>query len=240
MSQVNLLPEDYVAWRKQKRTAVICALMFVVVMVGVLAAAVVSERSHRHTREVRERVNQAYNDAEKLIQQVQDLEVKQKQMLKKAILTAALQESVLRSYLLASVAEALPKGSSLVRFELDTKPVQKLVGPEAHKTRFAAAVAKRGSRPKGLTRLDTTITLTGLAATNLEVGRFIAAMDRCELMDSVDLVYSKEKEVHKSLVREFQVVLRLKGGEELIRLANGTQEGGRQVAVLGGQGGGVE
>lgn len=239
MSQVNLLPEDYVAWRKQKRTAVICALMFVVVMVGVLAAAVVSERSHRHTREVRERVNQAYNDAEKLIQQVQDLEAKQRQMLKKAILTAALQESVLRSYLLACVAEALPKGSSLLRFELDTRPVKKLVGPE-HKTRFAAAAAKRGSRPKGLTRLNTTITLTGLAATNLEVGQFIAAMDRCELMDSVDLVYSKEKEVRKSLVREFQVVLRLKCGDELTRLANRAEEDGRQVAVLGGQGGGVE
>lgn len=237
MSQVNLLPEDYITWRKQRRTSVICAVLFGVVMMGVLAGAVISERSHRHTREVRERVNQAYNDAEKLIQQVQELEVTQQQMLQKAVLTAALQESVLRSYLLARVCEALPKGSSLMRFELDTKPVQKIMGPEARKTRFARAAAGRGARPEGLTRLDTTITLTGLAGTDVEVGRFIAAMKRCELMDTVDLVYSQEKKMGDSIVREFRVVMRLKGSAELTQLAESAREDGKPVAMLGGRDG---
>ena len=181
MSQVNLLPDDYIAWRKEKRTSVICAVLFGVVMMGVLAGAVISERSHRHTRDVRDRVNQAYNDAEKLIQQVQNLEAKQQQMLQKAVLTAALQESVLRSYLLARVCEALPEGSSLMRFELDTKAVQRIVGPEVPKTRFAQAAAGRGIRPEGLAELDTTITLTGLAATDVAVERFIAAMARIDI-----------------------------------------------------------
>ena len=240
MSQVNLLPDDYISWRKQRRTSAICAVLFGVVMMGVLAGAVISERSHRHTREVRERVNQAYSDAEKLIQQVQNLEVTQQQMLQKAVLTAALQESVLRSYLLARVCEALPKGSSLMRFELDTKPVQTIVGPEAPKTRFAAAAAGRGARPKGLTSLDTTITLTGLAATDVEVARFIAAMARCELMDTVDLVYSQEKKMGESLVREFRVVMRLKGSAEITQLAKSAREDGKPVAMLGGRDGEAE
>ena len=240
MSQVNLLPDDYIAWRKQKRTSVICAVLFSVVMMGVLAGAVISERSHRHTREVRERVNQAYNDAEKLIRQVQNLETTQQQMLQKAVLTAALQESVLRSYLLAIVCEALPKGSSLMRFELDTKPVQKIVGLEVPKTRFAEVAAGRGARPEGLTRLDTTITLTGLAGTDVEVARFIAAMARCELMDTVDLVYSQEKQMGESTVREFRIVMRLKGSAELTQPAESAREDGRPVAMLGGRDGEAE
>ena len=240
MSQVNLLPEDYIAWRKQRRTSAICAVLFGVVMMGVLAGAVISERSHRHTREVRERVNQAYNDAEKLIQQVQNLEAKQQQMLQKAVLTAALQESVLRSHLLARVCEALPKGTSLMRFELDTKPVQRIVGPEARKTRFAQAAAGRGARPEGLTELDTAITLTGLAATDVEVARFIAAMARCELMDTVDLVYSQEKKMGDFMVREFRIVMRLKSGAQLTQAAERAGEEGRRVAMFGGRDGEVE
>ena len=240
MSHVNLLPEDYIAWRKQRRTSVICAVLFGLVIMGVLAGAVISERSHRRTREVRERVNQAYNDAEKLIQQVQNLEVTQQQMLQKAVLTAALQESVLRSHLLARVCQALPKGSSLLRFELDTKPVQTIVGPEVPNTRFAHAAAGRAPKPEGLTRLDTTITLTGLAGTDVEVARFIAAMARCELMDTVDLVYSQEKKMDDSMVREFRVVMRLKGGAELTELPESAREDGRPVAMLDGRDGEAE
>ena len=60
--------------------------------------------------------------------------------------------------------------------------------------------------------------MTGYAATDVEVARFISAMSRCPLLASVDLVYSMEKEVDDVRVREFAVHMRLKPEAQLIKL----------------------
>ena len=232
MSSVNLLPEDYIAWRKQKRASLLCAVLFAVVMIGVLSAAVVSQQSRQHTREVRDRVDQAYQDAQKLITQLQQLESWRGQMLKKAVLTASLQETVLRSYLLATVTKALPPGGSILKFELIAKHTKILRSPKGANTRYRRSSAKRGSRAEQLTRLETTITVTGLAGTDVEVAKFIAAMARERLMASVDLVYSQEKEIDKVIVREFQVTMRLRPDAQFIQMANVRADGDGALAAV--------
>ncbi len=235
MSLVNLLPEDYVAWRKQKRTSLLCASLFGVVVVGVLAAALASERNSQHTRQVRDRVDEAYQGAEKMIQQLQSLEARRQKMLQKAILTAGLQEPVLRSYLLARVTEALPEGGSLLRFKLEAKRVRRLAKADQGSTRYGRAAAKRGAKPDGPPHLETVITLTGYAATDVEVAQFIAAMAREPLMESVDMVYTEEKEIDKVMVREFQVVMRLKPAARLINIAKTGSGDAGKLALLANQ-----
>jgi len=230
MSLVNLLPEDYVARQAQKRANVFCTVLFAVVMAGVVAAAVVSERQYRNTRLVSERVNQAYAEAADLIKQLRQLENTRQKLLAKAKLTAGLLERVPRSYLLATVTNALPEGASLTRFELRTRRQVTVRRAPAAKTRYQAAAAKRAAKAKvkATGGMSVQLTVVGLAATDVQVARFIAAMARCPLMETVDLVYSQQKKRGNAIVREFRVDLQLKpdadvlagtsSGEELLSL----------------------
>ncbi len=221
MSIVNQLPEDYVAHQSQKRANLMCLLLFAVVMIGLAAAAVVSERKYRRTREVCERVNQSYDEAAKLIKEMQALDVTRHNMLKKANLTAALLERVPRSYILATITQALPKGASLTKFELSTKHIADSSTSTSNKpkSKYEAAAAKNKPVPEQTAKKKTkvAITITGLAGTDVEVGRFISAMDRCPLIESVDLVFSQEKKIEDSVVREFEVVLHLKDDADVRR-----------------------
>ncbi len=209
MSYINLLPEDYLARQAQKRANLLCAVLFGLVMAGVLTATLVSARSQKRTCQVSERVNEAYADANKLIRQLQELEGVRQRLVKKADMTAELLERVPRSYLLATVTNALPAGGSLTCFKLSSKRDNTTVIRKASSTRYDAAAARK--KVQTSTRMDVALTVTGLAGTDVEVARFIAQMARCPLMETVDLVYSEEKKVQDVMVREFQVVMRLKG-----------------------------
>jgi hypothetical protein len=61
---------------------------------GRAVAAAISERSCRNTREVSDRVNASYAEAEKMIQQLQELEVTRGKMYEKANRTASLLEKI--------------------------------------------------------------------------------------------------------------------------------------------------
>jgi len=235
MSYVNLLPDDYLTRRAQRRANLLCAGLFGLVMVGVVAATVVSEQTYGRTREVNERVDRAYAEAGRLIEQLQELEGTKQRMLRKARLTTRLLERVPRSYLLAVVTNALPRGASLAQFELESKRHETTVVSKK-KTRYAKAAARK--QAETTSRRDVTLTITGRAGTDVEVARFIASVARCPLMESVDLVYSEEKEVADVPVREFQVVLRLRREAEVPLVREGREVAAGGPATSGARGGG--
>lgn len=214
MSIINLLPEDYVQRRAQQRANVMCIALFVIVMAGVGAAAVVSERNTHNTELVRDQVNAAYDEAARTLHQMQQLEAQKRMMTHKAEATSVLLERVPRSYVLAVITQALPENASLTSFDLVPRRVIKAAAPAAGKTKFAAvtgAVADNGS--------VTVVEVTGLAATDVQVARFIANLLRNPLLTSVDLGYSQEKQVDKISVREFRVRMELRNGVDVIDLA---------------------
>lgn len=219
MSIVNLLPEDYVTHKAKKRANLICMMLFVTVMIGVSAGAIVSDRKYRRTREVCQRVNQSYDEAGKLIKEMHSLDVTQYYMLKKANLTAALLERVPRSYLLATITKALPKGASLTKFELNTKHIEVSYDSGKSKSKYKIAASKRKSAAEQATKKKMTVTIavTGLAGTNVEVGQFIAKIERCPLIESTDFIFSQETKIADSVVREFKVILHLKENADVGR-----------------------
>ncbi|MDY7011426.1 MAG: PilN domain-containing protein [Planctomycetota bacterium] len=225
MSIVNLLPEDYVAHQAQKRANLMCLLLFVTVMVGLSSAAIVSERRYRRTCEVCERVNRSYEDAGKFIKEMQALDVTRHQMLKKAGLTAALLERVPRSYLLATITKALPKGTSLTKLELSTKYAKTSDASNKPKSKYKIAAGKNKPAPEKTLKkkVDVAVTVTGLAETNVEVGQFIAEMERCPLIKSAEFVFSQEEKVTDSVVREFEVILYLKEDADVRHQSPGTE-----------------
>lgn len=230
MSFVNLLPDDYLARQAQRRTNLLCLILFAAVMVGVLLAAFVSDRRLQETRQVHEQVNDSYAEAAKLIQQMQELEAVKQQMFKKAKLTAGLLERVPRSYLLAMVTNALPPGGSLKKLDLTTKRHGSIVVSRETKTRYGKTAAKRRAEGKRPSSMNVSIAVIGLAATHGEVAEFYASVARCPLVNRVDLVYSQEKEFQKVLVREFKMVLHLKANADVL---DGPDQGGKALARAG-------
>jgi len=217
MSIINLMPEDYLKLRAKHRASVICLMLFAVVMVGVLTAALVSEQSRRRTLQVRDRVDRDYAEAAKLIRQMQNLQVRKRTLLRKAELTASLMERVPRSYLLAVVTNALPQGASLTKFDLERKRVTVIAKStnkgSKKKTKFATVSQQRSARSQPYV---IAVNVTGLAGTDIQVAKFIAAVAGNPLAKTVDLIYSQEKFVDKVTMREFRIKIDLRTNVDVI------------------------
>lgn len=221
MSIINLLPEDYMQKRAQRRANAVCLVLFVVVMAAVVGADLVSRRATADIGIIRAQVDRDYTEAAKLVGQLQDLRTRRTTMLNQAKYTASLMEPVPRSYLLAMLINSLPEGMSLIRFSLDTVTVLPPAPPAGEKAQ-ATGNAKFDSAMKGRSQPKPTLVVemevTGLAHTDVEVARLIARLARNGLTDSVDLVYSQEKKIEEAEVREFRIRLRLREGADVLDL----------------------
>ncbi|MGC9454407.1 MAG: PilN domain-containing protein [Phycisphaerae bacterium] len=219
MSTINLLPRDYIKRRLQRRADVLLLMLFGIVMLGVISAAILTERSWRHTVAVAERVDQSYVEAARLIEQLQQLDMEKQNMLTKAEQTASLMEKVPRSYLLAAVSNALPSSASLTGFHLTVDKVEQSAGPPAGAgsapgSKFQSVASQRFPG-EIVTRVN--IEVTGLAETDVDVARFLTNMSANPLVSSADLVYSEERIVDDDTVmRGFRVDIALKPGADAI------------------------
>ena len=84
MSLINLLPEDYLRRRAAQRSNRLCLCLFLVVMAGVLAAAVVSQRCRANTQGVLDRVDNEYQQAASMMTELGQLQTQKQMMLEKA------------------------------------------------------------------------------------------------------------------------------------------------------------
>ncbi len=223
MSIVNLLPEDYFQRRSQRRANVLCVVMFAVVMGGVGAAAMLSERNTRYTRQVMDQVNDQYAEAAKKLTRMQQLKAQKRQSIIKAKATATLLERIPRSYLLAVITHALPENASLV--ELKLKSVRRTsVTSSRNVSKFASVRGKMGAAPAP--ELIMSVEVTGHAATDVQVAGFMTNLLKSPLLTGVDLGYSQEKIIKGDRatkapdrkVREFKVVMELKSNVDVIDL----------------------
>ena len=216
MSMINLLPEDYLKRRDQQRANILCLILFGCVMVGVVGAAVVSERKAARVRLEYQQVSEEYRRAGEQIQRMQKLEGKKNQVIAKAQMAAELLERVPRSYLLASLTNALPPGCSLTNIKLTTTNPQVPVQPAADRNKFKTrAQAKAGAEGDTTPKVKAPppkvcLEVTGLAETDVQVADFIYNMRANPLMKSAELVFSEQGEVNTQSARKFQVTLELR------------------------------
>lgn len=202
-SQLSFLPDDYLAQKQQRRTNVICALLFMAVIGGIGSAFTLTERSMRDIQLHYTEVEQQYTEAAKRIEQVRTMQEQQRRMAHQAELTASLIEKVPRSFLLAEITNALPGGVSLLDFTLDSKRRAAPVAPLAQ-TAFDANKAdttKKKSRgdPGSPVRTlpepklyDIQMKLTGVAPTDVQVAGFIKQLGESKLFKEVNLVVSDQ------------------------------------------------
>jgi len=192
-NQLSFLPDDYLERKTQRRTNVICATLFIIVMGAITATFMLSERASRGLEERQARVDEQYADAAKKLETVKEMQERQRKMAHQAEVTASLLERVPRSYLLAEFTNALPSGVSLIDLTLDSH-VRSAPAPAAPKTAFEVKKAElEAGKPKPPAApqaklYDVALKLTGVAKTDVEVAQFISRLSRSKLLKDVNLV----------------------------------------------------
>ena len=232
MSTVNLLPADFLRRRCQCRPNVIYVVLFGVVMASIGEAAVVSERASRNIREVYQRINAASADAARLIDEAHQLESQKRMMLDKARMCAALMERLPRSYVLAMLSGALPDGASFTSVTMTVRVAKDSEAEAKEKTKAAAVAKTRRLMPAEPPRLALVVNLKGKAATDVQVGLFMASLRPIghPLTESVDLVYSRPASDNGQTGREFQLMVQLKpNADALDAIKVASEKGTRQA-----------
>src|SRR5256885_8539904 len=106
-NQLSFLPDDYLERKAQRRTNVICAVLFVVVLVAIASAFTITERTNHAVERRHAEMEKQYAEAAKRLEQVNQMQEKQKRMAHQAELTASLLEKVPRTHLLAEITNSL-------------------------------------------------------------------------------------------------------------------------------------
>ena len=224
MSTTSFLPEDYLDQKAERRTNMISLSLFGIVMISVFAAFLVTNRQWSHVRKARASINSQYEDAASQIKRLNELEDQRDQMLNKARLAAALVERVPRSILLAELINRMPPRMGLLKFVLTSKKIKvvaprkptarrgRLRRPTKARTREQIAREQGGeAKQVDVPRYRVGVTLVGVAPTDVEVSRYIAALNAHPLLEEVTLRYSQERTVENSRMRKFEIHMQLNG-----------------------------
>ena len=213
-SNMSFLPEDYVERRIERRTNIMCLSLFGVVLIAVVGAFVVTTHQRRDVERRQQEINAAYAEAARRIEQLDDLQQRKRHLLRKARVTATLVEPVPRTFILSELINRMPATVSLTEFKLtSTKQAEPTLpvlttaaieqqGPGAHVLNAIVA------QPQ-ITRYDVTLTLTGLAPTDVQVAQYMTDLGRCELFSDISLVFSEETPMEGQLMRRFKVEMTL-------------------------------
>ena len=214
-NELSFLPDDYLEHKRQRRTNVICATLFAVVMVTIGSTFSFSERSLRTVERQHANVEAEYTDAARRIEQVQQLLSKQRTMARQAEITASLLEKVPRSNVLAELANDLPSGVSLTDFILESKKRQPaaLLATAAPANTFAVKsnVTPAASTTPEPQPLDVFMRISGLAGTDIQVAQLITKLNGSKIFKDVNLLItdSFQPSPESDVIRKFQIEMTL-------------------------------
>ncbi len=206
--QIDFLPEDYLEKKAQKRTNIICLVLFVIVTVGVGTAFLLTEKRNKAVKVDSQTMSDKMVQAGQALKQLQLLESKKKQMNAKANISKDLIEPVPRSLLLATITNDLPAGMSLLEFSLTSKEIKAKV-VKSKKKRKSSKKKSAVKKVKAPQAYQTIIDVTGLAQTDLDVANLIANLNESFLFNKVTPVYTEEHEIDDHILRRFKLNIML-------------------------------
>ena len=208
MLNINFVPDDYVQNNESRRTNLMYLVLFVIVMVSLGGTFATIKMRQRALDAEEALVNDKLSRAQEAILQFEQLQTRRKEMMKTALTTAELIESVPRSVLLASMTNDLPPGVSLLKLKLIQKDPKKTSSntPVSNYQKAQASqtddISANISREKSL---ETHINIEGVAPSDRQVAAYIQSLNNSSLLDSVALVESKEHEIEDTVFRRFKL-----------------------------------
>lgn len=218
MTNTSFLPEDYLAQKAERRTNVICLTLFGLVMSVVFFLFLFTNQQWSRVKADQEAINIQYQRAAMQIEELTQLEEQKEQMLEKAELAAALVERVPRSILMAELINRMPPRLGLLSLEMKGTRVRSIMPQDDdNKNR----VVGRPTRPrtkqeaqKEVQRVQAprylvTLSMVGVAPTDLEVSRYMTELNSYDLLTDVELDYTAQTEMEGRTMREFRIVMQL-------------------------------
>lgn len=200
---MSFLPEDYLERRAHRRTNLLSVVLFVIVMGGVIGAYIMSDKQRADIAKERDEINRQFADAHRKLEQLQELQRKKHQMLRKARLTGTLLERLPRSVILSQVINNMPVSMTLFDLELETK-----VKKTSARSRTLMDKRKNDAKSKAAPRtaeVEVKLMLIGVARTDVDVATFMAGVKASPLFDNVNLVFSEEVVIDEEKLRKFKV-----------------------------------
>ncbi|MHC4159763.1 MAG: PilN domain-containing protein, partial [Planctomycetota bacterium] len=195
MLNMNFVPDDYVQNNESRRANLMYLVLLGVVMAVLGGSFMTIKIRQRALIAEEKRVSAKMAQAEEAMKQFEELQTKRKIMIKTALTTADLLESVPRSVLLASLTNNLPPGVSLLRLKFLQK-LPKQIRRRAPANKYQAAQAKNSAADQSKVSqeklLETYIDIEGIAPSDLQVASYIEQLSGSKLVDNVALVESKE------------------------------------------------
>ena len=232
----TFLPEDYVERKAERRTNLISVTLFVIVTMGVIAAFFVTNRQWNDVKHYQQAINVRYTQAAKDIEQLKVLEEQKQDLLEKAELTTALIEKVPRSILFSEMINRMPKNRIvLLEFELNSKRLDKPVVVRPIKRTKKAAASGSGSKSKSLAdkavkeaqdaeptvkapRFEIELAIVGVAPRHRDIAHYVAALQQCELIESVELKYSEATTIKEREMNKFRIEAKLRSDADARRI----------------------
>jgi len=224
-NQLSFLPDNYLERKAQRRTNVLCAGLFLVVLVGIGSTFSFSERLNRDIDRTYDAKLKEFTGEAKRIHQAEKMQEKQRTMARQAELAASLLEKVPRSFLLAEITNAMPPGVSLVEFNLESKlrnakPIAPVGASAFEKKTIAEAQEKVAAAVAAdpVKRYDVSMKLTGIAPTDVQVAEFIRKLNQSKMLKDVNLIITdqlSDKDGGSEQLRKFQVELTLDPNAEV-------------------------
>jgi Tfp pilus assembly protein PilN len=223
-NQLSFLPDDYLETKRQRRTNVICAALFLAIMSGIGVGFTTVEKSLRQAEKEHDDVVKEYADAATKIQQQKQMQEKHQRLNAQAELTASLVEKVPRSRLLAELTNAKPAGVTFKDVVLDSKVrTGPPAGPKSQfelKREAMAAATGIGGKPAAAPvpqakNYDVTVKVTGRADNDVQVAQFMAKLNQSQLVQDVNLLVSDEELVGEVRMRQFQIEMTVNPNAEI-------------------------
>lgn len=217
MTTNTFLPDDYLARRTERRTNLICLSLFAIVMVAVFGAFLVTNQSWSQIKEEQEHINIRYTEAGQQIRELTELERQRDEMLHKAELAAALVERVPRSILLAELINRMPPQLGLLEFQVHSQVIQgQSQGnqPEPRPGRANRRGQTKQQADESLSRIEpprfnVTLTMLGVAPSNMEITGYLSKLNNYALLKDVTLQFIEEKEIDGHTMRQFRIAMTL-------------------------------
>ena len=182
---------------------------------GVAGAVLVTEQRRKNLDQRAQQVSNQVAQAEQSLKQLEAVESRRKQVIDKARTSAALIETIPQSLIIAMVTNKLPEGAALIDYQMKTRELQsQIILAKAQEKKIKPLAKKKAGaeeppKPLGPPRIETTLELTGIAWSDMQVAEFVANLNRSPLLENVDLQYAKEHEQDGEQLRLFEVHAKL-------------------------------
>jgi Tfp pilus assembly protein PilN len=215
MANINFVPDDYIQ-KKDSIRAYWMYLLLCFLLVGAMAGSftIIKVREnaiHKEAYAVAEQLKKAQEE----IAQFEKLQFKRRQMMQTALTAVELIEAVPRSFVLATLTNSLPSGTSLSRIKLSESD-RSLYG--SYKSTAAKTVNNQTAAKSQA--LPVALEIEGFAPSDHEVADYIANLNHSLLFDRVDLAYTQEFQKEKNstaVYRKFKLYAAMKGDAHITK-----------------------